>query len=131
MADLFHKHLLVKAFVKNAPNTEDALNQWLRDLVAAVNMNVCIEPRSFYVDIPGNEGLTGQIGLSTSHASVHIWDNISPAMIQMDLYSCKDYENTTVLDMIGRWGLVSAEVMEVDRNDGFKIINHYKVVTPS
>jgi S-adenosylmethionine/arginine decarboxylase-like enzyme len=126
MKDLFHQHLLVKALVDTPPRSEETLNQWLRDVVAAVRMNVCIEPRSFYVATPGNEGLTGQIGLSTSHLSIHIWDEVKPAMIQCDLYSCSCFETQEVLDMIRPWGLISFEALTIDRNDDFKIVEHYR-----
>jgi S-adenosylmethionine/arginine decarboxylase-like enzyme len=121
---LFHQHLLVKAYVETPPRSEETLNQWLRDVVAAVRMNVCIEPRSFYVDIPGNEGLTGQIGLSTSHLSIHIWDEVQPAMVQCDLYSCSCFETKEVLDMLRPWGLLGYEAMTIDRNENFKVVEH-------
>ena len=124
MKPLFHQHLLLKAHVQNPPRSEDALNQWLIDLVAAIRMNVCIEPRSFYVDIPGNEGLTGQIGLSTSHAAIHIWDHVSPGLIQMDVYSCSCFKAEEVLNMVRQWGLVDWEIMEIDRNADFQVTSH-------
>jgi S-adenosylmethionine/arginine decarboxylase-like enzyme len=121
---LFHQHLLVKALVSSPPRSEEALNAWLNALVAAINMNVCIAPRSFYVDTPGNEGLTGQIGLSTSHCAIHVWDHVIPALVQLDVYSCKEYEAQTVVNMLRNWGLISWELMEIDRNDTFKITKH-------
>lgn len=127
MKDLFHQHLLLKAYVTEPPRSEEALNNWLLDLVAAVRMQVAIEPRSFYVATPGNEGLTGQIGLSTSHAAVHVWDHVSPGMVQMDLYSCSCFENEEVLNLVRRWGLLEYELMTINRNDGFVITEHTKV----
>ena len=124
MKELHHQHVLIKAHVVNPPRSEEALNQWLRETVAAVRMQVCIEPRSFYVSIPGNEGLTGQIGLSTSHLAVHIWDEVQPAMVQLDLYSCAPFESWEVLDMLRKWGLIDAELMMIDRNRGFVVTEH-------
>ena len=124
MENLFHQHTLLKAYVTTPPRSEESLNTWLRDLVTAVGMKICIEPRSFYVSEPGNEGLTGQVGLCTSHAAIHVWDHEEPAMIQMDLYSCRAYEPKTLVDLVARWGLLSYEMMEIDRNDGFKVVGH-------
>jgi S-adenosylmethionine/arginine decarboxylase-like enzyme len=87
-------------------------------------MNVCIEARSFYVDTPGNEGLTGQIGLSTSHIAIHIWDNVSPALVQMDVYSCKPFDNNTIIKELNKWKLSKFEFLSLDRSEGFKIIGH-------
>ena len=119
---LTHQHLLVRAHVQNPPRDEETLNTWLKDLVSAVRMQVCIEPRSVYVSMPGNEGLTGQIGLSTSHSTVHIWDHETPGLVQMDLYSCSPFESSEVLEMLKQWGLLDCELMMVDRNETFRVV---------
>ena len=118
-----HQHLLVKATVNNAPTSAESLNDWLCNLVSAINMKVCIEPRSVYVDVEGNKGLTGQIGIETSHIAIHIWDEESPATVQMDVYSCRCFEEVTVKEALEQWGLVSYESLMLDRADGFKVIS--------
>ena len=126
MHQLFHQHVLIKAHVTTPPRSEDSLNQWLRDLVLAVGMQVCLEPHSIYVSQPGNEGLTGNIGLETSHAAIHIWDEQSPALVQMDLYSCREFSNETVLELLNKFGGIDYELMTIDRNEGFVIVEHRK-----
>lgn len=121
MQKLFHQHLLVKAYVHEAPTTEYELNQWLRELVADIKMKLVIEPRSFYVTTPGNEGLTGQCGLETSHCSVHIWSDVKPNIVQMDVYSCKDFDVDTVIMKLKEWDLINYESMVIDRNDHFVV----------
>jgi S-adenosylmethionine/arginine decarboxylase-like enzyme len=80
-------------------------------------MKVVAGPTSVYVDEPGNEGLTGTVTLATSHASIHIWDNINPAMFQFDLYSCSDFTPKQVLNHIDDWfGLQEAHWQFIDRN---------------
>jgi len=117
-----HQHLLIRATVSNAPKSSEVLNEWLTRLVGSIDMKVCIEPRSVYVSEPGNEGLTGQIGIETSHIAIHIWDYESPALVQMDVYSCRNFLEQTVRDAIGEWGLDSYESMMIDRSETFSVI---------
>jgi len=58
-------------------------------------MKVVAGPTSVYVNEPGNEGITGTVTLATSHASIHVWDNVKPAMFQFDLYSWFGLEKAT------------------------------------
>ena len=124
MKKLVHKHVLIKASVNNPPKEEVVLNTWFKELVSEIKMNVCIEPRSRYVDAPGNRGITGVVGIETSHCSMHVWDEMSPGIIQMDVYSCAEFEPETVLNKLNEFGLVSYEMMFIDREDGFKVIRH-------
>ncbi len=121
-----HLHLLVKGYLKTPPKTEEALNEWLKQLVDTVGMKVVAGPTSVYVDEPGNEGVTGTITLATSHAAIHVWDEQKPAMFQFDIYSCKDYEPNIVLEHIDKWfGLEEAYWSFIDRNsDVFYELKH-------
>lgn len=62
----------------------------------------------------GNEGVTGFVVITTSHASVHIWDT---GLVQIDVFSCRHFWNQDVLDYIyGQFGdLTSIEVKSIDR----------------
>jgi S-adenosylmethionine/arginine decarboxylase-like enzyme len=103
--------------MKTPPKTEKVLNIWFTQLVQNVGMKVVAGPTSVYVDEPGNEGLTGTVTLATSHASIHIWDNINPAMFQFDLYSCSNFTPRQILDHIDDWfGLNEAHWQFIDRN---------------
>ena len=102
-----HIHVLIKGYVKNPPRTEEHLNDWFRRLVERVRMVVVAGPTSVYVNEPGNEGLTGTVTLATSHASIHVWDNIEPAMFQFDLYSCSEFTPQEVIEHLEEFDLVS------------------------
>ena len=112
----YHQHLLVKCWVTNPPKKEELLNKWFTYLVERVGMKVVAGPTSVYVSDPGNEGLTGTVTLATSHASIHIWDNAEPPMVQFDIYSCKEFTLEQVMKCFDPWGLIKAEWVMIDRN---------------
>ena len=120
---LFHQHVLIKAFVTNPPVKAEVLEAWLAELVADIKMKIVIAPRAFFVEAAGNEGLTGSVNIETSHIAIHIWSESKPPMLQMDVYSCSCFESETVLNKIREWGLISYELMHVDRNDAFKVVS--------
>ena len=112
----YHQHLLIKCWVTNPPKKEELLNKWFTYLVETVGMKVVAGPTSVYVSDPGNEGLTGTVTLATSHASIHIWDNAEPPMVQFDIYSCKEFTLEQVIKCFDPWGLINAEWVMIDRN---------------
>ncbi len=112
-----HLHFLVKGYVKNPPKSEQVLNEWLIKLVEKVRMKVVAGPTSVYVNEPGNEGITGTVTLATSHASIHVWDAVNPAMFQFDLYSCSEFTPEEVLDHVNEhFSLERANWSFLDRN---------------
>ena len=121
-----HVHLIVRGFVNKPPRAEETLNVWLRELVDKVGMVVVAGPTSVYVNEPGNEGVTGTITLATSHASIHVWDNSTPSLVQFDIYSCKEYDIDVVLDHLNQFDLVSCDWVYVDRNQGLNITREGK-----
>ena len=113
----FHQHLLMKVWLTNPPKKVSVLNEWFTLLVHKVKMEVVAGPTSVYVDSPGNEGLTGTVTLATSHASIHIWDQQEPSMAQFDIYSCKTFSLSDVLEQFMEWGIVKCEWVMIDRNN--------------
>lgn len=113
----YHKQVLIRAYVNNAPETnEETLNRWLTELVHAIDMKIVIPARSTYVSAPGNAGLTGCINIETSHIAIHIWCEEKPNRIEMDVYSCKDFKVETVIEKLCEWDLVKLHYWLIDRN---------------
>lgn len=120
--ELYHQHLLLRAYVNSPLQKEEELNQWLTELVSDVGMNVVVPAKSKYVDVTGNRGLTGSINIETSHIAIHIWDEEVPARIEMDVYSCASFNKETVLQKIDQLDLLNYHAMMIDRNDvNFKV----------
>lgn len=112
-----HKHLILNAVVKNPINDEDTCKKWLTDLVKVVDMDILVPAVAKYCDIPGNEGVTGTIVITTSHMSIHIWPQEPNPYIRMDVYSCKDFFVQDVINFVDEtMGIVEEGHLVVDRN---------------
>lgn len=121
LGKLHHQHLIIKAFVKNPPKTSEVIENWLRELVEAIDMKIVMGPFSKYVDSCGNAGITAAVVIETSHCAIHVWDEPNPAMIQMDVYSCSSFTCEAVLKKLEAFGLIAYETMMIDRNEKFKV----------
>lgn len=122
-----HRHLIVTAFVTNPPTSAHEGEIWLRELVDLVDMEILFDAKAIYCEDLGNEGVTGIVGLTTSHASFHEWHmNVAEPFFQFDLYSCRDYSLETVFDHLMRWGMSRANYILIDRDpalDGVAVLD--------
>jgi len=48
----------------------------------------------------GNRGITGAAIIETSHIVMHVWDEVSTALIQFDVYSCGELDPKVICDKI-------------------------------
>jgi S-adenosylmethionine/arginine decarboxylase-like enzyme len=115
---LDHRHLIVTAFVTRPPMTVEAGENWLRELVGLVGMEILMDANAIYCEDLGNEGVTGVVGLTTSHASFHSWHGAERPFMTMDLYSCRHFEAQTVIDHLAEFGAEECRYMVIDRNEG-------------
>lgn len=118
----FHLHLLIDANVNNPPRDEETARDWLDRLVVALGMEKLGGPWATYCDDPCNRGLTGQVWLTTSHSSFHFWDNCEQPFVKFDVYSCRDYDVATVLELFKEFEPVSGNYMVVNRTTGDQVI---------
>lgn len=117
-----HKHLLIRAEVSSPPNSEEHLIFWIKNLIKKINMKLLAGPYSTRVTKQGNAGLTGVAIIETSHIVIHTWDEKNPALIQLDVYSCKDFKETDVLDCLSEFKPIEVDYKYFDREDNFKEI---------
>ena len=87
---LKHNHIIIRAEVKKPPKDIRFARKWIRKFIKAIDMKMLGQPNSHYVYDKGNRGLTCLAILSTSHIALHTWDEVSPALMQLDVYSCSD-----------------------------------------
>jgi len=89
-----HKHLMVRAEVREPITSERDAKDWLWELSKLVEMEICLNggPHAHYVEKDGNYGIAAVAMIETSHISLHVWDREDPPLVQFDIYSCKDYD---------------------------------------
>jgi len=115
---LEHKHLIIRTEVNNPPRDEVWLQNWLTELVDKIGMKVCRGPITAYVDMPGNEGLTGVVVIETSHIAIHVWDAVEPALVQLDVYTCGALNKDIIFAELEQWDPVKVEWKYLDREFG-------------
>ncbi len=116
-----HKHLIIRAEVNHPIISERELRKWLRNLVKKIDMKIIKGPYAAYVSKEGNRGLTGIVMIETSHISIHIWDEESPALVQCDVYSCAEFSSNEVLAEFVSMDVVTIDKIVLDRADELKI----------
>ncbi len=116
MFEPIHQHLLIKATVVTTFDSMKKGNLFLTTLVDRIGMKPVTLPKSAYVFEEGNEGLTGSINLATSHIAYHVWDNNK--MLMMDVYSCKCFCESTILNVIEEFfdGVSEYHSITIDRS---------------
>ena len=117
---LEHKHLIIRTEVNNPPRDEVWLQNWLTELVDKIGMKVCRGPITAYVDMPGNEGLTGVVVIETSHIAIHVWDAVEPALVQLDVYTCSTLDKDIIFAELEQWNPTKVEYKYLDREFGLK-----------
>ena len=128
-----HKHLIIRAVVNEPITSEKELKNWLRDLVKIIKMKIIKGPYASYVTREGNRGITGVVMIETSHISIHIWDETTPALVQCDIYSCAEFQQGEVIMHLGIMKPKKIEYMMVDRSEEIScgpIIIHTKSSYP-
>ena len=97
-----HKHLIVRADIGWCPQEEDLnkITDWIRSLIKKIDMKLLAGPYTTYVNEKGNKGMTSVAIIETSHIALHIWDEVSPGLMQLDVYSCADFIPPDVFDKV-------------------------------
>ena len=121
---LVHKHLIIRAEAVKPPMDEEILFNWLRDFIDSINMKVLMGPYIKYHDVPGNRGITGAAIIETSHIVMHVWDEVSPALMQFDVYSCGEFDEHDICKKIAKdFELTKIEYKYLNRETGLSDIS--------
>ena len=120
---LIHKHLIIRAEVNNPPKDVDKLTEWLKEFIASINMKIMLGPYVAYSETPGNRGITGVAVIETSHIAMHVWDEPVPAMMQLDVYSCAEFNPYLIADKLKKdFEVVRMDYKFLNRETGLKPI---------
>jgi len=96
--DIEHKHLLINATFKETPFKEnDFTCSWISNIVKLIGMEELLSPKSARSEELGNEGISAFCIITTSHISLHSWEKTDPNLVQLDIYSCKDFDRSLIL----------------------------------
>ena len=119
---LEHKHLIVRAEINNPPQCPVDIKSWMKDLVEAIDMKILMGPYAVYSEMVGNQGLTAVTIIETSHIALHVWDEVRPALAQLDVYTCSTLNIQDVFKSIEPWSPVKVEYKYIDRENQLTLI---------
>ena len=123
---LEHKHLLIRAEVDNCPAKDDLgyVLTWMNNLIKKIDMKLLQGPNISYIDQIGNRGITCVALIETSHIVLHIWDEQTPGLFQLDVYSCKSFDlNLVVSCLKDSFEINKLEYKFLDRTSGLRLID--------
>jgi len=120
---LIHKHLIIRADINNPPKNVDYLKSWMEDFIKFIKMKVMLGPYVAYCDKPGNRGITAISVIETSHIAMHVWDEPTPALMQLDIYSCAEFNPYLISDKLKRdFDCAKIDYKFLNRETGLKSI---------
>jgi S-adenosylmethionine/arginine decarboxylase-like enzyme len=121
--NLKHRHLLIRAEVNSPPQREFDLESELRSLVKHIDMKILAGPTTAWCPVEGNMGWSGTVIIETSSITFHSWMESHYPVIQLDVYSCKDFAVDTVLLWLRQFDPERIDYKFLDREHDFKEIN--------
>jgi len=124
---LIHKHLIIRAEVNNPPKDVEYLTQWMKDFISFIDMKIMLGPYVAYCDKEGNRGITAVSVIETSHIAMHVWDELVPAMMQLDVYSCAEFDPYKIAEKLKQdFDVVKLDYKFLNRETGLKSIRTKK-----
>ncbi|WP_202818639.1 S-adenosylmethionine decarboxylase [Brucella pituitosa] len=114
---LVHKHLIIRAEISNPPSESqvDDTVVWLKSLIQKINMKILMGPYATYSHVQDNRGITVAAIIETSHVVLHTWDESSPAILQLDVYSCAPFPLESIFSSLEFFSPSKVEYKFLDR----------------
>lgn len=119
MSVKIHEHLIIRANINKPPTDVVYITKWVSDLIEAIEMKILLGPYAVYSDMEGNRGLTVVSVIETSHVALHVWDEETPAMLQLDVYSCAPVNIDIVRKFIDEFEPTHVDYKFLDRSKDF------------
>ena len=123
---MIHKHLVIKSEVNSPLTNPLQANKFLESLIDKIHMKTMYGPVARYCEVEGNRGITCFAIIETSHIVIHIWDEPTPGILQLDIYSCKEFDlNEVILHLEEYFTISKMQYKFLDRTTGMKIIEEH------
>ena len=87
-------------------------------------MKILMGPYAVYSDMVGNRGLTAVTIIETSHIAMHVWDEVDPALMQLDVYTCSTLDIEDVFEALKEFDPILIEYKYIDREHELKLLDH-------
>ena len=118
-----HKHLLIRAEANRVPTDEEQLTEWLKEFIDSIHMKILMGPYVKYCKMEGNRGITGIAVIETSHIAIHVWDEPNPALMQIDVYSCAEFDVDEIANKIkSDFDVVKLDYKYLNRETGLTVL---------
>ena len=118
-----HKHLIIRAEANRVPTDEEQLTEWLREFIDSIHMKILMGPYVKYCEMEGNRGITGIAVIETSHIAIHVWDEPNPALMQIDVYSCAEFDVDEIAEKIKQdFDVVKLDYKYLNRETGLTVL---------
>ena len=117
-----HKHIIIRADVLDPPTNEVDTSNKVRELIESIDMKILMGPYAKYCTIVGNRGLTVATIIETSHIVMHTWDESVPANVQLDVYTCAEFDTKIVFEWLEQFNPTKIDYKYLDREHGIKEI---------
>ena len=76
-----------------------------------------------YCKMEGNRGITGIAVIETSHIAIHVWDEPNPALMQIDVYSCAEFDVDQIAEKIKQdCDVVKLDYKYLNRETGLTVL---------
>ena len=118
-----HKHLIIRAEANKVPTDEEQLTEWLKDFIDSIHMKILMGPYVKYCKMEGNRGITGIAVIETSHIAIHVWDEPNPALMQIDVYSCAEFDVDEIAEKIkSDFDVIKLDYKYLNRETGLIVL---------
>tara|TARA_B100001115_G_C15833442_1_gene416354 strand:+ start:1174 stop:1569 length:396 start_codon:yes stop_codon:yes gene_type:complete len=117
-----HKHIIIRAEVLEPPRDEQTVTNQIKDLIEQIGMKILMGPFGKYCSMEGNKGLTVVAIIETSHVVMHVWDEDSPALMQLDVYTCGPFDKDIVFKWLEQYKPKDIMFKYLDRETGLRTL---------
>ena len=118
-----HKHLIIRAEANKVPTDEEQLTEWLKEFIDSINMKILMGPYVKYCNVEGNRGITAIAVIETSHIAIHVWDEPNPALMQIDVYSCAEFDVDEIAEKIkSDFDVIKLDYKYLNRETGLIVL---------